>query len=170
MDRDDFWRVVETGRSEAGANDDAFLAHVTDQLRGLPVEEIASFEQIQDDLLDHAYRNDLWAAAYIINGGCSDDGFLYFRAWLVSRGRSVYESALADPASLEDAIVLDPAWDAELESFLYVARQLYESRTGTDMPRRDKPFPRLTGPDWEEESVDDMYPGLAAKTELRFGK
>jgi hypothetical protein len=32
-------------------------------------------------LMDRSYRNDLWAAGYLINGGCSDDGFDYFRGW-----------------------------------------------------------------------------------------
>jgi len=36
--------------------------------------------------LNKAYTWDLWGAAYLINGGCSDDGFEYFRRWLVSRG------------------------------------------------------------------------------------
>lgn len=30
-----------------------------------------------------AYRRDLWAAAYHANGGCSDDGFIDFRIWLI---------------------------------------------------------------------------------------
>jgi hypothetical protein len=36
----------------------------------------------------------------LINGGMSDDGFTDFRYWLISRGRDVYERALADPDSL----------------------------------------------------------------------
>ena len=36
----------------------------------------------------------------MINGGSSDDGFHYFRAWLISRGQAVYEAAVANPDSL----------------------------------------------------------------------
>lgn len=32
------------------------------------------------------YRRDLWAAAYIIGGGCSDDSFIDFRAGLIAQG------------------------------------------------------------------------------------
>jgi len=42
----------------------------------------------------------------LINGGCSDDGFFYFRAWLISRGQKVYDAALQNPDSL--AKVADP--------------------------------------------------------------
>ena len=38
----------------------------------------------------------LWDAAYLINGGCSDDGFDYFRGWLVDQGRETFERCLAE--------------------------------------------------------------------------
>jgi Protein of unknown function (DUF4240) len=50
-----------------------------------------------------SYDWGLWGAAYVIDGGCSDDGFDYFRAYLISRGRAVFEAAMADPDSLADA-------------------------------------------------------------------
>ncbi|MFE5591185.1 DUF4240 domain-containing protein [Streptomyces sp. NPDC056549] len=36
-------------------------------------------------------------AAYMVNGGCCDDGFDYFRGWLIAQGRNVFERAV--PAS-----------------------------------------------------------------------
>src|SRR5262245_53974222 len=38
----------------------------------------------------------LWGAAYLMNGGCSDDGFEYFRAWLMAQGRRTFEKAVED--------------------------------------------------------------------------
>jgi hypothetical protein len=118
--------------------------------------------------MGESYRNDLWAAAYLINGGCSDDGFTYFRGWLIAQGQQVFERALADPATLEDAIVMDGAWDADLEEFLYAARQAYEDATGVEMPERPVPEWELRGPEWDEDSVSEMYPALYAKAESRF--
>jgi len=46
------------------------------------------------------YRYDLWAAAYLIGGGCSDDGFIDFRAGLIAQGRDWYQKAAASPDSL----------------------------------------------------------------------
>ena len=45
--------------------------------------EITAWDHIFDQLSDQAYRTDVWAAAYLINGGASDVGFYYFRCWLV---------------------------------------------------------------------------------------
>ena len=53
-------------------------------------------------MMDSAYCWSLWGAAYVINGGCSDDPFVDFRASLISRGRQVFERALSDPDSLAD--------------------------------------------------------------------
>ena len=42
----------------------------------------------------------MWCAAYIMNGGCSDDSFEYFRLWVISRGKDVYQKAKANPDTL----------------------------------------------------------------------
>jgi len=48
------------------------------------------------------YRWDVPAAAYLIGGGCSDDGFIDFRAGLTAQGRDWYEKLAASPDSLAD--------------------------------------------------------------------
>jgi hypothetical protein len=53
-----------------------------------------------------AYDWNLWGAAYLINGGCSDDGFHYFCNWLTLKGRDVFQAALTNPDTLAD--VVDP--------------------------------------------------------------
>ena len=35
-----------------------------------------------------------------MNGGCSDDGFQYFRNWIISRGKEVYYAAKENPDNL----------------------------------------------------------------------
>ena len=44
----------------------------------------------------------MWAVAYIVLGGCSDDGFDYFRFWLVARGKEVYMKAIQNADSLSN--------------------------------------------------------------------
>jgi hypothetical protein len=36
----------------------------------------------------------MWVAAYLMNGGCSDDGFDYFRGWLIAQGRTTLEQVV----------------------------------------------------------------------------
>jgi hypothetical protein len=169
MDRDTFWTIVDSARSAVGVDDEAFLDRVREQLEKLVPEEVIAFDAIQDELMAESYRRDLWAAAYIINGGCSDDGFDYFRAWLIAQGRAVFDRAVADPATLESAIVTDPAWDAELEEFLYLPGSVYEERFGEEMPERYRPAGELTGPEWDEDSIYEMFPKLLEVAESRFG-
>lgn len=41
-------------------------------------------------------------SADVVHGGASDDGFEYFRCWLISRGRVVYERVLNIPDDLAE--------------------------------------------------------------------
>ncbi|MFB7650948.1 MULTISPECIES: DUF4240 domain-containing protein [unclassified Streptomyces] len=73
-------------------------------LASWPVEEIVAAEQVLWELMVDSYTNPLWAAAYIANGGCSDDGFDYFRGWLIAQGRGVFERAVTDPDALAERL------------------------------------------------------------------
>ncbi len=75
---------------------------------------------------------ELWAVAYIINGGCSEDGFDYFRAWLTSQGKVIYENAIKDPQNLANVIREDQAREVEFEEFLNVCADAYKMKTDKD--------------------------------------
>lgn len=96
MDRDTFWSIVDNARKTVDDTYDVAPA-VTEKLKELTSDEIVSFKQHQYQLLDESYRWDLWAVGYIVNGGCSDDGFDYFRAWLMANGSERWETALENP-------------------------------------------------------------------------
>jgi hypothetical protein len=135
MDDATFWDVIETSALEATGEPDRMLENVRGRLVQLEPIEIKSFQAILNEKLNAAYSWKLWGAAYAINGGCSDDGFEHFRCWLISRGRNVFDAALANPDSLAD--IVDPEEEDsehECESLLYVARRAYEKVAGTKMP------------------------------------
>jgi len=52
--------------------------HAVENLAGLSPDEIAGAAQTFWDLMADSYREYLWGASYLINGGASDDGFEYF--------------------------------------------------------------------------------------------
>ena len=85
-----------------------------------------------------SYRIELWGAAYLLNGGCSDDCFEYFRGWLITQGRAVYEAVLADPDSLAD---VDNLTDVECEQATHMTADAYRMATGFDPPAE---FSRLS--------------------------
>ncbi|MDB5805516.1 MAG: hypothetical protein JWN73_2838 [Betaproteobacteria bacterium] len=101
--------------------------------------------------------------AYLVNSGCSDDGFEYFRCWLIGQGGAYFEAALKDPERAADNA--QPGEDAEGEDLLYAAASAYESRTGdANMPRgRASPLAEPAGVAWDEDQVGELYPNLAKK-------
>jgi hypothetical protein len=122
MNRLAFWQHVDAARSRN--SDDAELA-LRDELSPLSPDQLVSFQQHFDEVFDSAYRWDLWGAAYLIDGGCSDDGFIDFRYGLIAQGQHVFERALADPDSLVEIEDVIPN-----ESYGYVVGNLLEEATG----------------------------------------
>src|SRR5688572_27091927 len=112
MTDDRFWALI--GRTTAQqADPDRQVEALRKELGALTPAEIAAFEAAFQRAQQRAYSWDLWGAAYLINGGASDDGFEYFRRWLISRGRAVFEAALADPEQLADMLAPDFEGDAD---------------------------------------------------------
>jgi hypothetical protein len=122
MDHARFWQVIETACRFDPSSAEEWDQRLTETLSQLPADEIIEWNHIFDRLAKSAYTTDLWAAAYLINGGASDDGFYYFRCWLIGMGRDIYGKAMADPDTLAD--VVSPSWDAEgidAEAEIYAA-------------------------------------------------
>ena len=99
MDYPKFWELVDSTRDQPDRAD-----RLAERLKELPPEEIVRFRLLYDDLIGTANRMDLWGAAHVINGGCSDEGFSFFREALIDLGRPVFEAAVRDPDSLADVV------------------------------------------------------------------
>ena len=159
MNTDGFWSLIDECRGETD-DCEALADSVVKRLSTLPRAEVAAFIRLFDEILDCAYRWDLWGAAYIINGGCSDDGFEYFRCWLIAQGRDTFERALADPESLADVAEAD----VECEDLLYAGSRAWEAVAGEGKrPERYAPFPpEPAGRPWTEDELDARFPRLTA--------
>src|SRR5207302_834066 len=129
MDEATFWSLIEAAKKESGGDVEEQAGVVARKLAQYTAEEIVEFDKILDKQMASSYTRELWAACYILNGGCSDDGFDYFRGWLISQGEVVFNYALQDPQSLAD-IDLPEDDNLEGESILYAAWTAYEERTG----------------------------------------
>ena len=165
MDDTRFWDIIESGRMTPLDDQDRQLAAFVERLNGLPPEELVDFHRLFTEKIADAYTWDLWGAAHLINGGCSDDGFAYFRSWLISRGRTVYSGALREPDSL--ASIVDPDRDDyEFEDLWGIAQVVFEATTGEEMPVLDFDWPaEPRGTRWDFEDDDlasQKLPRLAA--------
>jgi hypothetical protein len=158
MTPDEFWKIIDDAREES-SNSDEVPAAVQKTLEGLNPDDILGFYREFQRRMVESYRWDLWAIAYIVRGGCSDDGFDYFRGWLISKGRHYFESALKDPTRAAD----EPDENvSECEEMLYAADRAYESKTGEYPPKSDVTYPAggPTGDPWEEDDLKKLYPEL----------
>ncbi len=110
-------------------------------------------------MMARAYSFALWGAAYITHGGCGDDTFQDFRTSLISRGRTAFERAVANPDSLADEEIDDEVW--------FYEGYRYELTEGVKANAESRPMRRIadrpSGPEWNEPDLRALYPKLAAR-------
>jgi hypothetical protein len=126
MNRSDFWRMIDATRGLPERLD--ALARGLSQLGE---DEIVRFRIIYDDLINEANKIDLWAAAHLINGGCSEEEFYPFREGLIELGQRVYEAAVTEPDSL--ATYIKPSQRVEATEGLGSAPAMaWMAKTGSE--------------------------------------
>jgi hypothetical protein len=118
MDIGAFWDIIEAARAHTGPGR-PFDEVLTSRLASLTRQDILAYHERFDQVHAAVYRWDLWAAAYLIGGGCSDDSFIDFRAGLIAQGRQWYHKAAASPDSLADhpAVTGTPGGGADIPLF-----------------------------------------------------
>src|SRR5262245_53961977 len=162
MDEARFWACIERNLGNADA--------VAAELKSLPAVEIESWQGLYYDHHNALNRWDLWGAAHLIMGGCagepgcSQDGFFYFRAWVIGKGRATYAAAIAEPDSLGRYVTAEDL--AELcwnEPLNYAAEKAFREAFG-EYKRLNRNSNELAplGERWDEERLPDMFPQLAA--------
>jgi hypothetical protein len=167
MERAEFWKLIAEAKEASRGDLETQLDIIETRLGEYSPEEIVSFQSVLHQLMDESYTRDLWAAAYILNGGCSDDCFDYFRGWLIAQGEHVYNEALRDPETLAPLAAITDLDDYAFESILYAAWTAYEEKTGQEIPLTRRKGRQLTGEEWDEDNVEDKYPKLAAAVGYR---
>jgi len=164
----DFWALINGSRS-AGRRGDAQAAALRKALVKLSTGEILSFQQAFDRAMVRAASWDLWGAGYVIHGGMSDDGFVFFRCWLIGAGRETFERAVTDPDSLATLIDEDADEALEQESLLYATSEAWELKTGTAPESEDWMASSASGEPTGQPFTEDAnalaarYPNLWAR-------
>lgn len=132
LDETLFWNLVGASLQHS-TDQDSQEAYLIQALEQLTPKEMIGFRLRTDQLLYDTYNSTMWCAGYLMNGGCSDDGFEYFRNWVISKGKDVYYQAKENPDSLIH--LKDQAEDElfDFESFWYVALEAFENKTGEEL-------------------------------------
>ncbi len=165
MTLDEFWAVIDRVRVTAPDSPDGKCETLKAELGKLSLPELQSFWTHFSECTIRAYTHELLGAAYIIGGGCGNDGFMDFRDTLVMQGKDFFEAALANPDDLADA---DYCEDNEnnypfYQGYAYTAQKLIEAKGG-EMPVLQWPK-QPSGCRWQEEGLQRLYPKLYAKFE-----
>lgn len=156
MTQERFWALIE--QSNKGETLEETLHHLSD-------DELFGYYYWWRHFYAISYQQDLWAVAYVVMGGCSDDSFDYFRFWLVLQGREVFENAMKNADSLSDVFHhLEDGDYPQNEDLHYVPMEIIEQRHGEgafdDMldnqyDEIDTPFPELEFL-WEEDNPQSI--------------
>ncbi len=162
-----FWQLIDEARQRGRANCIKTAQALTHSLSQLSEDEVLGFELRFEQKMVASYRHDLWAVAYLANGGSSDDGFTYFRAWLIGQGRDRFEAALKHAPdavtgysrSFFGRLFDEPAF--ECEALLYPSLETYQRMTGSLPPTGLVSHPpEPAGVPWREEDLPKLYPEL----------
>jgi len=162
MDEDQFWSLIDNSliKTKSQIEQQNYLIN---ELQKLSPLEIIGFRLRTDKLLYDTYNSRMWCAGYIMNGGCSDDSFEYFRCWIISRGKETYYKSKDNPDYLVREINDDLEF-YDFESFWYVALDAFKKKTKKDLydfidyenfKTREGFYPDFEF-DWSDENPESM--------------
>lgn len=150
LDEESYWGIIEKSLKETTNQEDQeiFLTTVLEQLSP---KEMIGFRLRTDKLLFDSYTSNLWCANYIISNGAADEGFDYFRCWLISRGKDAYYKTQENPDYLVNLVENEPRV-YDFEGFWYVANNAFKNLTNKEAE---------TYIDYENfQTTDEHYPIL----------
>ncbi len=162
LDEGIFWGIVEKSLENA-AGEHEQEDNLIHEIIKLSPKEMIGFRLRTDKLLYDTYNSEMWCAGYLMNEGCSDDGFEYFRNWVISRGKETYYQAKSNPDFLIREVSEDKD-EYDFESFWYVALEAFKRKTGMDLydyieedrfATQEKSYPDFEF-NWEEEEPETM--------------
>ena len=151
MEEEEFWNLIDESlkQSEDYAGQMTFLIQ---KLSGESHLKIIEFHNRFQQVLNEVYTWEVWALAYVINGGCGDDTFHDFTGYLISLGRDRFRVIRDHPDDLAKLDV-DPTGVPEWEGFTYISMDAYKIRTAASIPPA-VPALELKGEQWDEDDLN----------------
>ena len=163
MEEDQFWAIIHTSYENSRGDYEEQQGQLTIELRKLPLQDLILFDNRFRELRGRAYDWQLWAAIYIIHGGCGDDSFTDFRDWVISQGKDFYYKTISNPETLVE--VENDKIEIEWEGMGYIPNTVFEELAGEEIPSTYKENMEIKGEEWEDDTsvLKNMFPILFAK-------
>lgn len=152
------WEVIEEARSK---NDSK--AALTARLMELDKAEIIAFQDAFSWLHFCAGKWDIWGAAYLIYGGCSDDSFIDFRSGLIMLGQIAYEAVLKNADSFAELNIKNDLRNECISE--YIAADIYEEKYGEDFPFAETNWQENMGERWDFDNYEECLNRLPKLTQ-----
>lgn len=125
---DAFWDLIHQAKTACGQDIKAMEHFLMDRLISMGPESAMVFHKCVYIYSRLADQYGLWDAAGIVKErGCSDEGFMDFRPWLIAQGKETYMAVLKDPDTLADVEIYG---DCSFSGLSYAAYSAYEQLTG----------------------------------------
>ncbi len=131
LDEDLYWTIIDKSLKETNNQEDQELFLIS-EIEKLSPKEMAGFRLRTDKLMFDSYTSNLWCADYIISNGVTDDGFDYFRCWLISRGKEAFYKSKENPDYLVNLVENEPK-TYDFEGFWYVAMSAFKNMTDQEL-------------------------------------
>jgi hypothetical protein len=170
-----YWTIINNSLQGA-ANSAEQEKNLMKEFEKLSLTDLIAFQLQSQKLVIKAYTSHLWCAAYLLNGGCSDSGFEFFKRWLVAQGEKIYYDAIKNPDTLVSFVgKVDEFYFDEFYDPLY---QVYEEKTGLGIhdaldyceTKFDFKYPNIEF-DWQDDDKESMRricPQIFVKVDWKY--
>lgn len=158
IDEPVFWELIRQARS-AGPSTDEWLAALSELLRTFGASDIKRFGSLYAKNMKRLYHWNVWALGFAAMGGCSNDAFAEFRAWLILQGDpDLLDLAVREPA--QAALRVPADLDLPDGPGTWMIEEAYLQRQGIpcELPMIDLDRPK--GKEWREDRFEASYPEL----------
>lgn len=181
MDTAFFWKIMDYGFAKGQFNNEKKRQALLEQLVKLSPAQIQDFEIIFQQMAQKANTWNNVAAQTIMTGGGGDDGFYYFRCWLIALGKNHFEATLKNPDHLAELNVpINKQYgfaEVEFEDLIPLSDEAYGIVTKRD-PSSDSTAPRanalrkhlfydsggdIKGHEFANEDLPKIAPRLCSK-------
>jgi hypothetical protein len=156
MTREDFWKLIDNAVGPADFGEAVNHEVLRESLVALKRPELLEFAGHMHGAVEGAFTTEMWGAAYLINGGCTEEEFIYFRGWVIGQGSRAYSDAVKNPDTLADSV--DPDADAHEDAdILGLAFDVYTENKGNDEGFEfESQSKELSGDEWDFEDEAEM--------------
>jgi hypothetical protein len=134
LDEDLFWLIIENSLQDSNSLQDQ-EKHLSEELENLVAEDIIGFQLRLEYYLFSLHSPEVWCSACIMNDETDPEHFFYFKNWIISQGKELFEKAIVNPDNLayyfEEGFNDDDLY--EFERFHLIAIEVFERKFGQDI-------------------------------------